>query len=132
MKYVLDTDVCINLIKNNPKVIKKLSYVSVGDLYISVITEGELWYGLSKSSHFAKSLEILERFLSCLQRLPFTSTDAKSYGFLRQNLEKSGRIIGNNDLLIASQVLDIDGVLVTGNEREFRRIKDLKVENWLK
>lgn len=132
MSYIFDTDICVQIINKNPTVLKKLRHLPKDKLFITTITEGELWFGVRNSSNYLQNMKMLEKFLAYFQKLDFTSRDARSYSSVRFELQKKGKIIGNNDLLIASQVLERDGILVTGNEREFRRIKDLKVENWLK
>lgn len=132
MKYMLDTNICIYIIKNKPpKVLRKFSKVDPKDVCISSITSSELWYGVNKSSHFEKNAIALEEFFSPLTILEYNETDSKSYGKVRSELEKKGQIIGSMDLLIAAHALSRNLKLVTNNTKEFKRVAGLSVENWV-
>lgn len=131
MKYMLDTNICIYIIKNKPpKVLRKFSKIDPKDVCISSTTSSELWYGVNKSSHFEKNAIALEEFLSPLTILEYNETDSKSYGKVRSELEKKGQIIGSMDLLIAAHALSRNLKLVTNNTKEFKRVTGLSVENW--
>ncbi|MDI7208812.1 type II toxin-antitoxin system VapC family toxin [Leptospira santarosai] len=131
-QYLLDTNICIYIINQKPEsVYKKFKKIKLENIFISSITEFELKYGVQKSLHFERNLKVLEEFLSYLNILPFVSEDTNKAAKIRVELEKVGKPIGPFDLLIASQVLSNRLVLVTNNEKEFNRIKDLKIENWL-
>jgi tRNA(fMet)-specific endonuclease VapC len=133
MKYLLDTNICIYIIKNKPrKVINKFLEHKPGDISISCITIAELNYGIEKSGRPDTNKIALNEFLQPLVRIDYLHSDAETYGRIRTNLEKKGTPIGAMDLLIASQAISRDMVLVTNNEREFKRIKGLKIENWAK
>ncbi len=131
MKYLLDTNICIYIInKKPPKVIRKARRFKPGELGISVITLSELLKGVSKSKHRKKNQEALDLFISVFSIVPFEKPDAARYGKIAADLEQKGLIIGANDLFIAAHALSRGLILVTNNEREFKRIKGLKVENW--
>jgi tRNA(fMet)-specific endonuclease VapC len=131
MKYMLDTDMCIYIIKKKShKVIESLKKLDLGDVFLSVITLAELEYGVEKSEHREKNKIALIGFLSPFEVLPFSHKAAVAYGEIRATLEKKGQIIGPYDLLIAAHALSEDIILVTNNVREFARIPNLQVENW--
>jgi len=130
MSFLLDTDTCIYAMRQNESVLERLLSKSRADVAVSVITEGELRTGAAKSSSPAKTLRLLENFLRPLEIVEFTSADAASYANVRSKLERAGRAIGPLDTLIAAQAVCRKLVLVTNNEREFRRVAGLRVENW--
>ena len=131
MELMLDTNICIYLIKEHPpSVIERFSSHAVGDIGISVITLAELEYGVSKSSRPARNREALEQFISPLEVAPFDRRATAVYGRLRTTLEKKGQAIGSMDLLIAAQALSLEVPLITHNLREFGRVPGLRVEDW--
>ncbi|XDD49680.1 type II toxin-antitoxin system VapC family toxin [Leptospira sp. WS92.C1] len=131
-QYLLDTNICIYIINQKPEsVYKKFKKIKLENIYISSITEFELKYGVQKSLHFERNLKILEEFLSYLNILPFVSEDSNKAAKIRVELERVGKPIGPFDLLIASQALSNQLILVTNNEKEFVRIKNIKIENWI-
>jgi tRNA(fMet)-specific endonuclease VapC len=130
MSFLLDTDTCIYAMRQNESVLERLLSKSRADVAVSVITEGELRTGAAKSSSPAKTLRLLENFLRPLDIIEFTSADAASYANVRSKLERTGRPIGPLDTLIAAQAVCRKLVLVSNNEREFRRVAGLRVENW--
>jgi len=131
MNVMLDTNICIYLIKHVPSaLIERFEAFPVGDIGISVITLAELEYGASKSTHPRRNLEALEQFIVPLDVALFDRQAAVAYGRIRAVLEKKGRPIGAMELLIAAQALSLGVRLVTNNEREFRRVPGLRVENW--
>ena len=113
-------------------ILKHAKKPSRTEILISSITEAELWFGVWNSKHIADNEAKLKTFLQCFPKISFDSSYAKTFGELKAQQRKSGRTIGSNDLLIASQALDMDAILVTANEKEFKQIKDLRIENWLK
>ncbi|GIK61055.1 MAG: type II toxin-antitoxin system VapC family toxin [Ignavibacteriota bacterium] len=132
MKYLLDTNICIYIIKKKPEsIIKIFSKIKLGDVAISAITIAELYFGLAKSSKPNENTIALQEFLQPLVTLDFNSDDAVVYGRIRAELEANGQMIGAMDLLIAAIALSRELILVTNNEKEFSRIKDLKLENWV-
>jgi tRNA(fMet)-specific endonuclease VapC len=130
MTFLLDTDTCIYAMRQNESVLERLLSKSRADVAVSVITEGELRTGAARSSSPDKTLRLLENFLRPLEIVEFTSADAASYANVRSKLERTGRPIGPLDTLIAAQAVRRKLVLVTNNEREFRRVAGLRVENW--
>ena len=132
MKYLLDTNICIYIIKKKPeKVLNRFSKLKPGDVGVSTITIAELYYGVAKSSKPNQNTIALQEFLQPLIILDFTSEDSIAYGRIRSELEAEGKLIGAMDLLIASMAFSRGLILVTNNEKEFNRVKDLKVENWV-
>jgi tRNA(fMet)-specific endonuclease VapC len=99
---------------------------------MSAITYGELSYGTCKSIQRAKALTQLEELVQDIPVENLDSTVARAYGEIRANLEQQGRLIGNNDLWIGAHAVALNVTLATNNEREFRRIAGLSVENWTK
>ena len=115
-----------------PEVIQKFKSKDAGQISISSITVSELYYGVSKSKYQKKNLIRLKEFLTPFEILAYDESASKLYGKIRAQLEKSGDVIGPLDLLIAAHALSLNLVLITNNEKEFNRVKTLKVENWVK
>jgi tRNA(fMet)-specific endonuclease VapC len=133
MKYLIDTNICIYIMNNRPAmVIHKFKRFEPGQIGISVITISELQYGVAKSKYRKKNEQRLEEFLTPLEILIYDEIAAKTYGSIRFQLEKGGWPIGPLDLLIAAQAIGHKLILVTNNEKEFKRVKNLKVQNWVK
>ena len=132
MKYLLDTDTCIYALKGNREVLDRLLSKERIEIAVSVITEGELRIGAAKSSSPAKTLRLVENFLGPLTILELTSEDAVAYASIRAKLERAGTPIGPLDTLIASQAVARRLTLVSNNEREFRRVAGLALENWIR
>jgi tRNA(fMet)-specific endonuclease VapC len=133
MKYMLDTDTCIYLIKEKPvAAIRRLRRTDPRDACISSITLSELEYGVSKSSQPDRNKMALAGFLAPLQVAPYDDMAARKYGAIRAFLEKRGTPIGSLDMLIAAHALALGCALVTNNEREFSRVPELRVVNWAK
>jgi tRNA(fMet)-specific endonuclease VapC len=131
MKYLLDTNICIYLIKRKPPdVMDEFRSHGVGEIGVSSITVSELWYGVAKSEHRKANERALEQFLLPLMISPFDDQAAEAYGTIRAALEKEGQPIGAMDLLIAAHAVSMGLILVTNNEREFSRVPELIVENW--
>jgi tRNA(fMet)-specific endonuclease VapC len=131
MKYLLDTNICIYLIKQQPpQVLQKFNLYPVGEIGISVITAAELWYGVKKSQSALQNERALQQFLIPLAVIDFDSRAAVSYGKIRAILEAQGRPIGSLDMLIAAHALSLDVTLVTNNTGEFSRVRELKLANW--
>ena len=131
MKYLLDTNICIYLIKQKPpKVLKHFKSQNVGNLGISSITLAELQYGVFKSQHIEKNRHALDEFTLPLEIVDFDEKAAAEYGMLRANLEAAGKTIGSMDMLIGAHALALGVTLVTNNVKEFKRIQDLKVVDW--
>ncbi len=131
MKYLLDTDVCIYLIKKRPSsVLEKLHACHAGDVGVSAVTVAELRYGASKSQRPKQNHEALDQFLAPFDLVAFDNGAAVTYGEIRAHLEKTGDPIGPLDMLIAAQARNLGVTLVTNNVREFRKVKGLKIEAW--
>ena len=132
MKYLLDTNICIYIIKKKPEeVIKRFLKMKPDSIGISSITVSELYYGVAKSSKPDENTIALEQFILPLTILNFSKEDSIAYGRLRAKLEQKGKLIGAMDMLIAAQALNRDLILVTNNEREFKKIEGLSIENWV-
>lgn len=132
MKYLLDTNICIYLIKRKPAtVIHKFLTLQPGDIGISALTVAELRFGAQKSAHPTTNHQALERLLLSLNVVSFDIEAARLYGEIRAHLEKRGTPIGSFDYLIAAHALHLGVTLVTNNVREFQRVPGLKIENWI-
>ncbi len=130
--YLLDTDICIYIIKKRPpEVVKRVKEISGDTICISSVTISELEYGIQKSQIKHVSRDSLIKFLVPFAIIDFNSSDAFEYGKIRAFLESHGKPIGPYDLQIAAQAISRDLILVTNNEKEFSRISHLKVENWV-
>ena len=132
MKYMIDTNISIAIIKGSQKVLKKLISCQPGEVCMSSISLAELRYGVVKSSQQERNDRALEQFLVPIEIADFDFKAAHSYGFVRDSLTKQGRLIGPMDLLIAGHALSLDSILVTDNTKEFGRVDRLVVENWMK
>lgn len=133
MKFMLDTNICIYIIKRKPPdVIERFNQTEISQIGISSITLSELSYGVSKSSKPKQNQIALMQFVAPLEILPYSDEAAQYYGDLRAHLEKQGAPIGSLDMLIAAHALSIACTLVTNNEKEFIRIPNLKIDNWVK
>lgn len=133
MRYLIDTNICIYIMNQRDQtLIQRFKGIPVGEICISSITLSELSYGVCKSSNVTKNKQRVKEFLMPFQILSFNKVSAQIYGQIRSLLEKKGQTIGSFDMLIASHALSEGLVLVTNNEKEFKRIKNLKIENWLK
>jgi tRNA(fMet)-specific endonuclease VapC len=133
MKWMLDTDTCIALIKRKPpNLIKRLQAKAVGDIGISSITLAELRFGVANSSRQEQNRTALDQFLLPLDIVAFDELAADSYGNVRAELEVRGTPIGPLDTLIAGHALSLNVVLVTHNVAEFKRVKGLRLDDWLK
>jgi len=130
--YMLDTNTCIYVLKNHSPHLKR-KFNAMKALCISSITFAELCYGIENSAveHRQARHKQLKLFVRNLLVDPWDEKAAYHYGSIRADLKRQGNIIGNNDLLIAAHARSLNAVLVTNNEHEFRRVAELKIENWL-
>ena len=130
-RYLLDTNICIYITKYNPPAVRErfLRHTNI-ELAMSVITLGELRHGAEKSNSPKKASAAIERLINTITVMPIDDAVAQQYGKIRAKLEQSGQIIGNNDLWIAAHAKAEEWILVTNNEREFKRVAGLKIENW--
>jgi tRNA(fMet)-specific endonuclease VapC len=132
MKFLLDTNICIYIIKQKPpEVLQKFNRYHVGDIGISSITIAELEYGIQKSKSSEKNREALTQFLLPLTIADFDVSAATMYGIIRSTLEKQGNPIGSLDTLIAAHALSLQVSLITNNIKEFNRVPNLNLENWV-
>jgi len=132
VRYLLDTNICIYIIKKRPtEVLERLVSLDPEEVGVSSITVAELEYGVAKSSRPRQNREALLNFLAPLQILAFDDQAAQHYGKIRAYLERKGQTIGAMDLLIAAHARSLSLTLVTNNEKEFSRVPGLTVENWV-
>lgn len=132
MQYMLDTNICIYLIKEKSvQLIRRFQKNQIEDIGISSITLSELEFGIEKSHHKQKNRLALTHFLAPLQIAVYDSHAAQHYGRVRYQLENQGKPIGPLDTMIAAHALSLHCTLITNNEREFSRVANLKIENWV-
>jgi len=130
--YMLDTNTCIYIIKRRPvKVLKRFEAVDNDQICISVVTHAELQYGLVRSSKIEHNQRILDAFVARLTVWAWDQDAVTHYGRIRRYLEQKGTPIGNMDLLTAAHALAKSCTLVTNNQREFKRVPELKTANWI-
>ena len=133
MHFMLDTDICINLIRDRSvKLLRRLKRRRPEDVCVSAITVSELEYGVAKSSAPEKNRLALAEFMIPIAVAPYDDNVAPHYGRIRAELEAQGMPIGPLDTMIAAHAVALGVVLVTSNKREFRRVPDLRIENWAK
>ena len=131
MPWMLDTNICIYLIKQKPaSVLEKFNDMVPGQVVLSVITLAELEYGARKSAAVEKNLAALHQFLIPFDVLPFDYNATIEYGIVRAELEAKGIPIGPLDTFIAAHAKSVNHILVTNNEKEFNRVTGLQTENW--
>lgn len=130
--YLLDTNICIYIIKGKPPtVMRRFESLAPGQVSMSLVTYGELEYGALKSRHAAQALGILQELKHYIPMLPMAPEVAGHYADIRHALARQGTPIGNNDLWIAAHARALDATLVSNNLREFERVAGLKLENWV-
>ncbi len=130
--YLLDTNVLIAALNGHPLVRERLERMPLSQLRLSAIALGELTFGAEKSAHSERNRARLAAFV---ERLPLVGVDHQTvfhYSKVRAALERLGTPIGANDTWIAAQALAVGATLVTDNEREFRRVESLVIENWMR
>jgi tRNA(fMet)-specific endonuclease VapC len=131
LTFLLDTNTCVYAIKRVERVLEILQRGSPDDFGVSAVTLGELWFGAAKSSRPKPTREAVDAFLSPFEILPFGIEAADEYSEIRYELEKTGRPIGERDLLIAATARSRNLTVVTHNLREFSRVPGLTVVDWL-
>jgi tRNA(fMet)-specific endonuclease VapC len=132
MRYLLDTNIVSDLVRNpQGRVMQRIREVGEAQVCTSIIVAAELRTGATKKGSPRLTAQ-LDAVLGALEVLPFEAPADAAYGLLRARLEQAGQPIGGNDLLIAAQAVALRHAIVTDNEREFARIKDLACENWLR
>ncbi len=132
-QYLLDTNICIYIIKHQPEIVRQHfeKHLPNRNILISVITLGELRFGAEKSQHKEKALKVIDELTSMIQVVELDETVAEHYAQIRHDLSARGKIIGSNDLWLAAHARANDWVMVTNNEKEFVRVDGLRVENWV-
>jgi tRNA(fMet)-specific endonuclease VapC len=132
LRFLVDTDILIYLRQErSPQITARFRALEAGDAAMSVITHGELMYGAERSQERERSLKAVSELTSLLPVLALPEESSTEYGRMRAELERRGASIGNNDLWIAAHAKTAGLILVTNNEKEFRRIGGLLVENWV-
>ena len=130
--FLLDTNICIYLIKGTDSVLRtRIEAHAPFELAISAVTVAELEYGVAKSTRVEQNRMALQNFLSAFEIISFDDKDAEQFGIIRAAVERRGQPIGPYDLQIAAQAITKGYTVVTNNEREFRRVSGLEVENWV-
>ncbi len=130
--YLLDTNICIYLMKKKvPMLQSRIEAQSLFNIALSSVTVAELEYGIAKSKFPERNRELLYVFLSPFEIIPFSELDAEYFGYIRAYLNKKGTPIGPYDLQIASQCLARNFCLITNNVKEFERVPNLIIENWV-
>jgi tRNA(fMet)-specific endonuclease VapC len=127
---LLDTDVCIHLLRGNRNIINKRQNYSE-QVAVSFMTVAELYYGVEKSANPQKNKTVLEQFLITVKVINSNSNIASRFGQLKAVLEKKGIPLADADLLIAATALETSTLLVTGNIKHYQRIESLNLENWI-
>jgi tRNA(fMet)-specific endonuclease VapC len=129
---MLDTNICIYIIKNKPKsVMRRFQEYDIGSISLSSITVSELYYGAYKSEYIEKNLLALEHFLQPFNIVEYDLKASIKYGQIRAILERQGNVIGGLDMQIAAHARSLDMTLVTNNTKEFVRVDDLVIDNWV-
>ena len=131
IKYLLDTNVVIYVLKRRPIRVLEIFNKNTNRMAISNITLSELIYGAEKSIKIDKNLEAIEDIISHLEVLPYDAKASQHYGQIKAGLEKKGKIIGENDIHIAAHTIGQGLILVTNNLKEFKRVPNLALENWI-
>jgi tRNA(fMet)-specific endonuclease VapC len=131
LKYLLDTNIVIYVLKRRPIEVLKIFNTNASRMAVSSITLSELMYGAEKSTNIDRNLEAIEEFISHLEVLPYDAKASQHYGQIKASLEKRGEIIGENDIHIAAHAISQGLILVTNNLREFKRVANLALENWI-
>jgi len=133
MKYMLDTNICIEIIRKKPtKVFERLKRIDPSDICVSSVTYSELVYGVEKSQEVERNRLALSLLFSHIYIADYNVSAANDYGMIRAELERKGTPIGPLDSMIAAHARSLGCVIVTNNEKEFSRVSGLKVENWVK
>ena len=131
MNYLLDTDTCIYWLKGDENIENKVLKAGLSKIFISFVTLSELYYGAYKSGKVEQNLDNIGILKNKLNLLDSNASICDVFGKLKAMLEKDGKIIDDADLFIAACALNDKTTLVTNNEKHFKRIKGLKVENWV-
>lgn len=128
--YLLDTNVCIGILKANDAVVSRMAQTAPAELYLCSVVKAELYYGARGSQQIANNLATLETFFEPYTSLTFDDSCAELYGQLRADLRRTGQLIGPNDTMIAAIARVHNLTVVTHNTREFARVPGLRIEDW--
>lgn len=131
MSYLLDTNICVYWFKGNQKIEHKALSVGLDNLAISFINLSELYYGAYKSERQSENLATIQKMLKKIEIIDSSDKVCRLFGKLKAHLEKAGKIIDDADLFIAACAIEHDLTLVSNNEKHFKRINELKIENWV-
>jgi tRNA(fMet)-specific endonuclease VapC len=130
--YFLDTNICVYYLKGKYHSVEEhFELLSYNEIKIPIIVKAELLFGIEKSSQKEKNSKIYEKFITAFEIVNLDDSALKYYAKIRYELEKNGNIIGSNDLFIAAIVLSHNGILITHNTNEFKRIPHLNIEDWV-
>ena len=132
-QYLLDTNICIYITKHQPEIVRQHfeKHLPNRNILMSVITLGELRFGAEKSQNKEKALKVIDELSAVIPVVELDETVAEHYAQIRKDLTLKGQIIGNNDLWHAAHASANDWVMVTNHEKEFLRVDQLKIENWV-
>ncbi|WP_411691269.1 type II toxin-antitoxin system tRNA(fMet)-specific endonuclease VapC [Acinetobacter gandensis] len=132
-QYLLDTNICIYITKHQPEIVRQHfeKHLPDGNIFISVITLGELRFGAEKSQWKDKAFKVIDELTSIIPVIELDEQTAVHYAQIRKQLALQGQMIGNNDLWLAAHARANNWVMVTNNEKEFLRVDELQVENWI-
>lgn len=131
LAYMLDTNICIYVMKGPPQGLQEKFSAAAGKICISTVTLAELHFGAEKSQRREKSLRAIDAFIALLDVLPFDAKAAVQYGQLRAELQRAGTPCGLHDTQIGAHARSEGLIIVTNNRREFDRMPGLRVENWV-
>lgn len=131
LRYMLDTNICIYVIKNRPEGLRERFNRLADQLCISAVTLAEIIYGAEKSARQIENIKVVEQFAARLDVLPFGERAATHYGQIRADLERAGHPIGLHDMMIGSHARSEGLTLVSNNVREFQHIEGLRIDNWV-
>jgi tRNA(fMet)-specific endonuclease VapC len=131
LRYMLDTNICIYVIKNRPEGLRERFNKFADQLCISAVTLAEIIYGAEKSARQIENIKVVEQFAARLDVLPFGERAATHYGQIRADLERAGHPIGLHDMMIGGHARSEGLTLVSNNVREFQHIEGLRIDNWV-
>jgi tRNA(fMet)-specific endonuclease VapC len=131
LRYMLDTNICIHVIKNRPEGLRERFNRLADQLCISAVTLAEIIYGAEKSARQTENIKVVEQFAARLDVLPFGERAATHYGQIRADLERADHPIGLHDMMIGGHARSEGLTLVSNNVREFQHIEGLRIDNWV-
>jgi tRNA(fMet)-specific endonuclease VapC len=131
VKFILDTDTLIYWLKDIPEVVEKIDFYGHKTIGASAISRAELYYGAYRSQHVEKNLKAIQRLSATIKFLPIEENTENIYGRIKAELQRAGNVIEDMDILIAATAIATDKILVTNNEKHFKRISGLKIDNWI-